>query len=70
MAFGTIKLRELNIDTRWSVIMKNAMFVSHQLTFAANTPNSTGFYCLTFLTKSDAEQVIVSTFHDAQHEYS
>ena len=70
VTFGTVKLREINMDSRWSVIIKNVMFISHQLTFAANSPNSTGFYCLTFLTKSDAEQVIVSTFHDLRHDYS
>ena len=65
---GTIKLRELNMGTRWSVVMKNAMFSSPELTFAVISPNSTGFYCLTFLTKSDEEQVIISTFHDVRHD--
>ena len=70
LVHGEIKLRELNLDARWSVVMKNAMFSSPELLFAVIPPNSTGFYCLTFLTKSDDEQVIISTYHDARHDFS
>ena len=66
---GTIKLRELNLDSRWSIVMKNAMFICHSITFSAIW-NCVGFYYLTFFTKSDAEQVVISTFHDERHDYS
>lgn len=59
---GSVTAREIIEGRKWSALFKNGILFNEEVSFAENTPETSGFVAIVFRSTSDQKQVLIGNW--------